>query len=507
MTHTAPDRTASAPAAAAAAANGAAATTRRGLLRGVGGTLVAGALGQLLAPPPASAADGHAADALAAGRANPPGAAGFPNFAPKAKRVIYLFQAGGPSQIDLFDYKPILKEWDGRDLPASVLAGAKFTGMVNGQSRFPVVAPRWKFARHGRSGAWVSELMPHLAGVVDDVCFVKSVETTQVDHDAAITYLQTGHQIAGRPTIGAWAAYGLGSVCDDLPAFVALRTNKGGSFLIDRHWGAGFLPSRYQGVRVGGNGGELVRYLRPPAGISAATRRATIDDVAALNRRRQAAVGDPEIAARVAQFEMAARMQLSVPDLADFSDEPQHVLDLYGDDATTPGSYAYNALMARRLAERGVRFVQLFQGGWDQHSNLPKKIEEYAAYTDRANAALLTDLKRRGLLEDTLVIWGGEFGRTVFCQGKLTNATFGREHHRLGFTMWMAGGGVKPGVTHGATDEWSFRTAENPVPVHDLNATILHLLGVDHRRLTHSFQGRDFRLTDLAGRVVPDLLA
>ena len=481
----------------------AAALSRRGLLQSVGGTLAAGALGQLLG----ETAHGGALAAEAADRANPPGAPGFPNFAPKAKRVVYLFQAGGPSQIDLFDYKPKLAAWDGKDLPASVLAGATFTGMVNGQSRFPVVAPRWDFKRHGESGAWVSELMPELAGVVDDICFVKSLETTQVDHDAAITYLQTGHQIAGRPALGAWAAYGLGSVADDLPAFVALRSKKGGSFLIDRHWGAGFLPSRYQGVRVGGSGDEPVQYLNDPAGVSAATRRATIDDIADLNRAHAARVGDPEIATRIAQFEMAARMQLSVPDLADFRDEPQHVLDLYGPDVTEPGSYAYNALMARRLAERGVRFVQLFQGGWDQHANLPKQIEEYSAYTDRANAALLTDLKRRGLLEDTLVVWGGEFGRTVFCQGKLTNETFGREHHRLGFTMWLAGGGVKPGVTHGATDEWSFRTAADPVPVHDLNATILHLLGVDHQRLTYPYQGRDFRLTDLAGRVVREILA
>ena len=364
-----------------------------------------------------------------------------------------------------------------------------------------------EICRHGQSGAWVSELFPEFAKVVDDVCFIKSMTTTQVDHDAAITYLQTGHQIAGRPSMGAWVAYGLGSVCDNLPAFVALRSEKGGSFLIDRHWGAGFLPSRYQGIRVGGAGDEPVKYLSNPDGMTNELRRRTIADIAALNRGHRELVGDPEIDTRIAQFEMAARMQMSVPELADFSDEPQHILDLYGDDVTQPGSYAYTALMARRLAERGVRFVQIFQGGWDQHSNLPKQIEEYSAYTDRANAALIQDLKQRGMLDDTLVVWGGEFGRTVFCQGKLTKTNFGREHHHLGFTMWMAGGGVKPGITYGQTDEWSFRAIENPVPVHDLNATVMHQLGIHHKHLTYRFQGRDFRLTDLAGNVVKEILA
>ncbi|MFN3151530.1 DUF1501 domain-containing protein [Bremerella sp.] len=470
---------------------------RRDAFKGIGGMLATGALHQLFGSH--IQAEGH--------RANPPGTPGFPNFAPKAKRVIYLFQAGGPSQIDLFDYKPLLKNWDGRDLPQSVMGDVKFTGMVNGQAHFPVVAPRWRLGQHGKSGAWVSELFPEFAKVVDDVCFIKSMTTTQVDHDGAITYLQTGHQIAGRPSMGAWAAYGLGSVCDDLPAFVVLRTNKGGSFLIDRHWGAGFLPSRYQGIPVGGAGQEPVQYLGNPKGFTSELRSQTIADIAKFNRQHEQRVGDPEISTRIAQFEMAARMQMSVPDLADFSDEPQHVLDLYGDDVRQPGSYAHNALMARRLAERGVRFVQVFQGGWDQHSNLPKQIEEYASYTDRANAALILDLKQRGMLDDTLVIWGGEFGRTVFCQGKLTKTNFGREHHHLGFTMWMAGAGIKPGYTHGATDEWSFHATENPVPVHDLNATVLHLLGINHKHLTYRFQGRDFRLTDLAGNVVKEILA
>ena len=429
-----------------------------------------------------------------------------PHFAGKVKRIIFLFQAGGPSQIDLLDHKPMLREWHTKELPKSVMRDTKFTGMVNGQSRFPVVASPWEFAQHGQSGAWVSELFPHFSNVVDDVCIIRSMTTPQVDHDAAITWLQTGHQIAGRPTAGAWITYGLGSECNDLPAYVALRSTNGQSFLIDRHWGSGFLPSRYQGIRVGGADGEPEKYLNNPAGMNQSLRNRTIADIAALNRAHHQRVGDPEIETRIAQYELAARMQMSVPELTDLSDETQATFDLYGEDAKEPGTYAWNALMARRLAERGVRFTQLFQGGWDNHSNLPKKIVEYAVYTDRANAALVTDLKQRGLLEDTLVIWGGEFGRTVFCQGKLTQDNFGREHHGLCFTMWLAGAGVKPGMVYGATDDWSFRATENPVSVHDFYATILHLLGFDHERLTHRFSGRDFRLTDLFGKVVKEIL-
>jgi len=476
--------------------------SRRQFVQALGGTLAAGALGQLIGSSEALDLKDH----IDTTQPNSPGVTGFPEFPPQAKRVIYLFQAGGPSQIDLFDYKPLLKQWHGKDLPSEVIGDVKFTGMVNGQSRFPVVASKWKFKRHGQSGAWVSELFPEVAKVVDDICFIKSMTTTQVDHDAAITYLQTGHQLAGRPALGAWIAYGLGSVCDNLPTYIALRGEKGGSFLIDRHWGSGFLPSKFQGIRVGGVGDEPVKYLRNPDGMTNKLRQETIADIAALNRHHRQRVGDPEIDTRIAQFEMAARMQMSVPELADLSDESQSTLDLYGEDATKQGSYAYNALMARRLAERGVRFIQLFQGGWDQHSNLPREIEEYSAYTDRANAALILDLKQRGMLDDTLVIWGGEFGRTVFCQGKLTNSNFGREHHHLGFTMWMAGAGVKPGTTYGQTDPWSFHAIENPVPVHDLNATVLHLLGIHHKHLTYRFQGRDFRLTDLAGNIVQGIL-
>ena len=466
-------------------------TNRRQFLSGAAGMLGALAAGQLLGR-----------DAIAAGKSHRQA----PHFPGKVKRIIFLFQAGGPSQIDLLDHKPMLKDWHTKDLPKSVMRDAKFTGMVNGQSRFPVVASPWKFAQHGQSGAWVSELFPEFARVVDDVCIIRSMTTPQVDHDAAITWLQTGHQIAGRPTAGAWITYGLGSECEDLPAFVALRSTNGQSFLIDRHWGSGFLPSRYQGIRVGGADEEPVKYLKNPAGMNQSLRNRTIADIAALNKAHHRRVGDPEIETRIAQYELAARMQMSVPELTDLSDETQATFDLYGEDAKEPGTYAWNALMARRLAERGVRFTQLFQGGWDNHSNLPKKIVEYAAYTDRANAALVTDLKQRGLLEDTLVIWGGEFGRTVFCQGKLTKDNFGREHHGMCFTMWLAGAGVKPGLVYGATDDWGFRVTENPVTVHDFYATVLHLLGFDHERLTYRFQGRDFRLTDLYGKVVRDIL-
>ncbi len=473
--------------------------TRRKFLQSTAGMIGLAAVNQLLGRATAGVPRPAAA--------NPPGVSGFPQFAPKAKRVIFLFQAGGPSQVDLLDYKPGLAKWHGIDLPKSVMGDAKFTGMVNGQSAFPVVASPWKFQQHGRSGAWVSELMPKFAGVVDEVCLINSMTTPQIDHDAAITYLQTGYQFAGRPTVGAWAAYGLGSECDDLPAYIVIRTRKGGSFLIDRHWGSGFLPSRYQGIRFGGNDREVVSYLDNPPGITSDLRRRTIEDLRALNSVHHAVAGDPEIETRINQYEMAFRMQMSVPDVVDFKREPENTFALYGDDARVPGTYAHGALLARRLIERGVRFVQLFQGGWDHHDNLPKKNIEFCNYTDRANAALILDLKQRGLLEDTLVVWGGEFGRTVFCQGKLEQKNFGREHHGLCFSMWLSGGGVKPGMVYGKTDDWSFRVTENPVTVHDLYATILHLLGVKHESLTYRHQGRDFRLTDLAGQVVKDILA
>jgi uncharacterized protein (DUF1501 family) len=440
-------------------------------------------------------------------KSNAPGVDGFPQLAAKAKQVIFLFQAGGPSQIDLLDHKPGLRKWHGVDLPKSVMGNAKFTGMVNGQTKFPVVASPWKFSQHGQNGVWISELFPEFSKVVDDVCIIHSMTSPQVDHDAAITFLQTGHQLAGRPCFGAWAAYGLGSENEELPAFVVLRTKKGGSFLVDRHWGAGFLPSRFQGIRFGGSDDELVRYLRNPDFMNAKLRDRTIQDISALNQLHYREMHDPEIETRISQYEMAARMQTSVPELADLSSESAATMELYGADSQTPGTYAHSVLLARRLIERGVRFVQVFQGGWDNHSNLPKQHPDYCAHTDRANAALITDLKQRGLLDETLVIWGGEFGRTVFCQGKLEKNNFGREHHGMCFTMWLAGGGIKPGLVYGKTDEWSFRVTENPIPVADLYATAMHQLGIHHESLTYRFQGRDFRLTDLAGNVRKEILA
>ena len=470
--------------------------SRRNFLRGSSGVLGTAALGQLFGQGLAGAE-----------KANTPGVESFPQGDPKAKRVIFLFQAGGPSQMDLVDYKPMLRKYHGQELPKSVMGDTKFTGMVNGQASFPVVASPWEFKQYGQSGMWASELMPHLGSVADDICMINSMTTTQVDHDAAITFLQTGHQFSGRPSAGAWVSYGLGSECDDLPAFVVLMSDNGGAFLQDRHWGAGFLPSKYQGVRFGATAGEAVPFLSNPKGMDTEFRRRTLDDLAKLNRLRFEETLDPEIETRISQYEMAFRMQMSVPDLTDVSDEPESTFKLYGEEAKEKGTYANCCLVARRLAERGVRFTQVFQRGWDHHRNLPKNIVEFADCSDRANAALVTDLKQRGLLEDTLVVWGGEFGRTVFCQGKLTKDDFGREHHAKVFSMWLAGGGTKPGLVYGKSDEWSFHAAENPVPVHDLHATMMHLLGINHKRLTYRFQGRDYRLTDLAGNVVKGVLA
>jgi hypothetical protein len=433
----------------------------------------------------------------------------FPHFTPTAKRVIYLFQSGAPSQLDLFDHKPKLKDLFAAELPASVRMGQRLTGMTATQESFPVAPSKYSFRRHGKSGAWVSSLLPHTAGVVDELCFVKSVHTEAINHDPAITFCQTGAQLAGRPSIGSWVAYGLGSENKDLPAFVVLVSQGSGNPtdqpLYDRLWGSGFLPSKFQGVKFRSQG-DPVLYLKNPDGVSEAGRRRVLDDLAKLNDLRQQETGDPETAARVRQYEMAFRMQASVPELTDLSKEPAETFALYGEDARKPGTFAANCLLARRLAERGVRFVQLFHRGWDQHTNLPKQIEGQCRDTDRASAALITDLKRRGLLDDTLVVWGGEFGRTVYCQGRLTADDYGRDHHPRCFTVWLAGGGVKPGVTHGATDEFGYNVAADPVAVHDLNATILHCLGVDHTRLTFKYQGRHHRLTDVHGTVVKAIL-
>src|SRR5579864_1581536 len=441
-------------------------------------------------------------DLHAAGQALP----GIPHFPAKAKRVIYLFQSGAPSQMDLFDFKPTLKEKRGIDLPDSIRMGQRFTTMTSGQKRFPVAPSIFPFQRHGRSGAWLSDLLPHTAKIVDDLCIIKSMQTEAINHDPAITFVQTGSQLAGRPSMGSWVAYGLGSENEDLPAFLVLLSRGGTDQpLYDRLWGSGFLPTRYQGVQLRG-GKEPVLYLTNPAGCSSQTRRQMLDDLADLNRLHHTDTGDPEILTRVAQYELAYRMQSSVPELTDLSREPKHVLDLYGPDVTKPGSYAANCLLARRLAERGVRFIQLYHMGWDHHGTLPKQIRNQCRDTDQPSSALIQDLKQRGLLDDTLVIWGGEFGRTVYSQGQLTADNYGRDHHPRCFTVWLAGGGVKAGLSHGETDDFSYNVTRGPVHVHDLHATMLHLLGIDHTRLIYKFQGRDFRLTDVHGNVVKQVL-
>ena len=411
--------------------------------------------------------------------------------------------------MDLFDYKPGLQNLFGQDLPDSIRRGQRLTGMTATQDRFPIAPSRFAFARHGQSGAWVSELLPNTARMVDDLCFIKSMTTEAINHDPAITFFQSGAQLAGRPSMGAWVSYGLGSESRDLPSFVVLVSQGSGNPadqpLYDRLWGSGFLPSRHQGVKFRAQG-DPVLFLANPPGVDAAMRRRFLDDLAALNQMRQAEVGDPEIQTRTAQYELACRMQTSVPELTDVSREPASTFALYGQDARTPGSYAANCLLARRLAERGVRFIQLFHRGWDQHTNLPRQITGQCRDTDRASWALVTDLKQRGLLDDTLVLWGGEFGRTVYCQGSLTAQNYGRDHHPRCFTMWLAGGGIKPGVTLGETDEFSYNVVRDPVAVHDLHATLLHCLGIDHRRLTFRFQGRHHRLTDVHGEVLERVL-
>jgi len=437
------------------------------------------------------------------------GLPGLPHFAPKAKRVIYLFQAGAPSQLDLFDPKPNLDNLRGQNLPESIRMGQRLTGMTAYQASLPTAPSIFKFAQHGQSGAWLSELLPHTAKVADNLAFIKSMHTEQINHDPAQTFALTGFQLAGRPSIGAWVSYGLGSENQELPAFVAMvsvgRTG-GDQPLYERLWGSGFLPSRYQGVKFY-NGSDPVLYLSDPPGVSREIRRKFLDDLAELNQQNAVELGDPEIASRMAQYEMAYRMQASVPELVDLSKESAAALDRYGPDARKPGTFAHNCIVARRLAERGVRFIQLFHRGWDQHGNLPKNIKKQCEDTDQPSAALIMDLKERGLLDDTLVIWGGEFGRTVYSQGKLTADNYGRDHHPRCYTVWLAGGGVKPGITIGETDDFSYNIANDPVHVHDLNATILHLLGIEHTKLTYRFQGRDFRLTDVHGELVEKLLA
>ncbi|PAY19894.1 sulfatase [Rhodopirellula sp. SM50] len=435
-------------------------------------------------------------------------ASAFATIAPKAKRVIYLFQSGGPSQMDLFDYKPQLAKRFGEEVPLSVYPAERKTTMTSGQTSFPVAPSTFKFQQHGQSGLWLSETLPHLAKVVDEICVIKSMHTEAINHDPAATLFQTGSVIAGRPSMGAWVNYGLGTENANLPAFVAMTSNgsaKAGQPLYDRLWGAGFLPGRFQGVKFRGQGDPILD-LYNPAGMTRTQRRRMLDSVEKLNQDRADQFNDPTIATRIAQYELAYRMQMSVPELIDVNDEPQSVLDLYGPQATQVGKYAYNCLLARRLAERGVRFIQLYHRGWDAHNNAPKQVPAQCRDTDQPTAALLSDLKQRGMLDETLVIWGGEFGRTVYCQGKLTDKVYGRDHHPNCFTYWMAGGGIRGGMTYGETDEYSVNVVEKPVHVHDLQATILAQLGIDHEQLTYRYQGRYFRLTDVHGNVIGDIV-
>jgi hypothetical protein len=438
------------------------------------------------------------------------GLPGLPHFAARAKRVIYLFQSGAPSQIDLFDYKPRLAQLQGKDLPDSIRQGQRLTGMTASQDHFPIASSRFRFAQYGKSGAWLSELLPHTAEVADQLCFIKTMHTEAINHDPAITFFQTGAQLAGRPSIGSWLSYGLGSENHDLPAFVALLSNGTGNPndqpLYDRLWSSGFLPTRHQGIKFRA-ANDPVLFLSNPAGFNAPARRRMLDDLSALNQIQSAEFGDPEIATRISQYELAYRMQTSVPELMDVSREPESVFELYGPEARKPGTFAANCLLARRLAERGVRFIQLFHRGWDQHTKLPTQIAGQCRDTDQPGAALVKDLKQRGLLDDTLVVWGGEFGRTVYCQGRLTQEDYGRDHHPRCFTLWVAGGGIRPGLTYGETDEFCYNIVRDPVDVHDLHATLLHCLGIDHTRLTFKFQGRHHRLTDVHGNVVKGLLA
>jgi len=426
------------------------------------------------------------------------GLPGLPHFAPKAKRAIYLFMNGGPSQIELWDHKPKMEQLFDQDLPDSIRQGQRLTTMTSGQSRFPIAPSKYKFQQHGKSGIWVSELLPWTAKIVDEIALIKTVHTEAINHDPAVTYICTGSQLPGRPSLGAWLSYGLGSLNENLPAFVVMTATwsarRDAQALYNRLWGAGFLPSKHQGVALRSQG-DPVLFLSNPAGLDRQARRRMLDALAKLNEQTFAEVGDPETQARIAQYEMAFRMQTSVPELTDISREPKDILDLYGPDVHKPGTFAACCLLARRLAERGVRFTQIFHRGWDQHGNMTGDLPRQCQDVDQACYALITDLKAKGLLDDTLVIWGGEFGRTIYCQGPLSRDNYGRDHHPRCFSVWMAGGGIKPGIVYGETDDFSYNVIKDPVHIHDLNATILHCLGIDHTRLSVKFQGLDVRLT------------
>ncbi len=475
--------------------------TRRQLFGRAATGIGVAALGSLLSAP--------ALAAMAEQEKGPHGALKTLHFAPKAKRVIYLFQSGAPSHIDLFDYKPQLQQHFGVDLPAFVRMGQRITGMTSGQKTLPIAPSLFKFSQRGKSGVWLSELLPHIGEIADDICLIKTVNTEAINHDPAITYIQTGSQQPGRPSIGAWLSYGLGSENSDLPAYIVLISqgtgNRNDQPLFGRLWGSGFLPSVHQGVKLRAQG-DPVLFLSDPPGIDKSSRRRMLDGIAHLNQLAERSFGDPEVNTRIQQYEMAYRMQASVPELMDLSKEPKEVFEMYGPESRKPGTFAANCLLARRLAERGVRFVQLFHRGWDQHGDLPNQIRGQCRDTDQPSAALIKDLKQRGLLDETLVVWGGEFGRTVYSQGTLTKDNYGRDHHGRCFSVWMAGGGMKPGMVHGETDDFAYNIVRDGVHIHDLNATILHQLGINHEKLTYRYQGRDFRLTDVHGNVVKELL-
>jgi hypothetical protein len=430
----------------------------------------------------------------------------LPHFKPKAKRIIFLFQSGGPSHLDLFDYKPLITRRHGEQLPDSV-RGSQRLAVTSNQSSIPIAGSPFKFSQHGASGTWMSDLLPHTAKIADDICVIRSMHTESINHGPGVTFMQTGSQIPGRPSFGSWLDYGLGGENANLPSFVVLLTkDKKGQPLMSHLWGSGFLPAKHQGVRFR-SGADPVLYLGNPAGVSPENRRMALDRLRELHEHQFAGTPDAEISARIANYELAFNLQTSVPEVASFKDEPDHVIDSYGPDARTPGSFAANCLLARRLAERGVRFIQLYHQDWDHHGSLPTGIKRECLQTDQASAALVADLKRRGMLDDTLVVWGGEFGRTVYCEGLMTADNFGRDHHPRCFSLWMAGGGVKPGLTYGETDDYGYNITRDAVHVHDLHATILHLFGIDHERLTFKFQGRRYRLTDVSGNVVKPLLA
>ncbi|MBQ11385.1 MAG: sulfatase [Planctomyces sp.] len=477
--------------------------TRRHWLSSARGCLGGAALATLM---------GNATPAKAAGSRTPSidGLPRMPHFAPKAKRVIYLFMAGGPSHIDTFDYKPELQKIHGIELPDSIRRGQRLTGMTSGQKSFPCVAPMFKFKRCGERGTWVnSDVLPHIASIVDDIAIIKSMNTEAINHDPAITYINTGTQQLGRPSFGSWLSYGLGSPNQELPAYVVMISvgAQAGQALFSRLWGSGFLPSRHQGVQFR-SGADPVLYLSNPPGLDRGLRRKMLDGLARINAKRSAAIGDPEIQARVAQYEMAFRMQTSVPELMDLGSESKSTFDLYGPQSRKKGSFASNCILARRMAERDVPFIQLFHRGWDQHGNLPRDLRRNALSVDQAAAGLVKDLKQRGMFDDTVVIFGGEFGRTIYSQGTLSKNNHGRDHHGRCFTTWVAGGGIKPGIDYGATDDFCYNIIENPVHINDLNATILHCLGIDHKRFTVKYQGLDWRLTGVSGAdVVKELLA